>query len=112
MKKPKTSLRSALLGNSAKEGRAELKSDIRKLYETLSGYDLADGVIARVQRFAVESLGMNSGTDFELMSREDTFAVQEIIRKELESYISSLILDEHREFVVRAHARGVLHLKR
>ena len=72
MEKPKTSLRSALLGNCAKEGRAELKSDIRKLYETVSGYDLADAVIARVQRYAVESLGMNSDTDFGEMSAEES----------------------------------------
>ena len=106
MEKPKTSLRAALLGNSANEGQAELETDIRKLYETLSGYELADAVVTRVQRFAIESLGMNSDTDFGQMSREDTFAVQEIIRKELEPYISSFISDEHREFVVRAHARG------
>ena len=106
MKKPKTSLRSALLGYPAKEGQAELMSDIRKLYKTLSGYDLADAVIARVQRFVVESLGKNIDSDFGEMSDKDTFDFRAIIRNELEGYISSFILDEHREFVVRAHARG------
>ena len=106
MKKPRTSLRSALLGNPAKEGQAELYSEIETLFETLNGYDLADAVIARVQRFAVESLGMNVDGDFEEMSEDETYAVQQIIRKELGRYISPFILDEHREFVVRAHARG------
>ena len=106
MKEPKTSLRAALLVYPANEGQAELETDIRKLCETLSGYELADAVIARVQRFAVESLGKNSDSDFEDMSEDDTYAIQKIIRKELESYISSFILDEYREFVVRAHARG------
>ena len=106
MKKPKTSLRSALLGYPAKEGQSELESDIRKLYKTLSGYDLADAIISRVQRFAVESLGKNLDGDFGEMSDKDTFDFRAIIRNELEGYISSFILDEHREFVVRAHARG------
>lgn len=106
MKKPKTSLRAALLGNPANEGQAELATDIRKLYESLSGYELADAVVTRVQRFAIESLGMNSDTDFGEMSADDIYAVLEIIRYELEPYISSFVLDEHREFVVRAHARG------
>lgn len=106
MKKSRTSLRSALLGIPKEEGRAELKSDIETLFETLSGLDLADAIIERVHQFAVESLGMNVDGDFEEMSEDETNAVQEIIRKELGPYISPFILDEHREFVVRAHARG------
>ena len=106
MKKPKTSLRAALLDNPVKEGQAKLESDIKTLFETLSGYDLADAVIARVQRYAVEALGKDMDSDFEEMSEDDAYTIQDIIRKELESYISSFILDEHREFVVRAHARG------
>ena len=106
MEKPTTTLRAALLAFHTKEEQAELETDIRKLLETSSGYDLVDAVIARVQRFAVESLGKNLNSDFEEMSEDDMYAIQNIIRRELEPYISPFILDEHREFVVRAHARG------
>ncbi|MDE0185248.1 MAG: hypothetical protein OXP71_07290 [Candidatus Poribacteria bacterium] len=106
MKKPRTSLGLALRGNRAHEKRTELNSEIDTLFETLSGFDLAAAIIERVHHFAVESLGMNVDGDFVEMSEDETNAVQEIIRKELGAYISHFILDEHREFVVRAHARG------
>lgn len=106
MKKPRTSLRSALLGIPKEEGRAELRSDIETVFDTLSGFNLVDAVIARVQRYAVAALGKDVDSDFGEMTSEDTDNVQEIIRKELQLYISSFISNEHREFLVRAHANG------
>ena len=106
MKKPRTSLRSALLGIPKEEGQAELMSDIEILFATLSGLDLADAIIERVHQYAVAALDKDVDSDFGEMAAEEIFKVQGIILKELKPYISYFVLDEHREFVVRAHARG------
>lgn len=106
MKKPKTSLGLALRGYRADEGRTKLNSDIETLFETLSGFDLAHAIIERVHQFAVTALGKDVDSDFGEMAAEEIIKVQDVIRKALEPYISYFILDEHRKFVVRAHARG------
>ena len=106
-KKRKTSLQDALREDLVGKGVVELDSDLRALFKTLEGDELLDAVIARVQRYAVEASGKTVDRDF---SRLDSYEADEIkahIREELRSCILDFISDEHREFVVRRHARGL-----
>ena len=54
--KTKTSLEAALLGDVEKEGVAEMRSDIKALFGSTSGYELADAAIERVQRNAAQAV--------------------------------------------------------
>ena len=56
--KPKTTLKAALLGDAEKKGLSELRSDVKDLFNTGSGHELANAVVERVQRYA---LGDNCG---------------------------------------------------
>ena len=58
-KKPNTSLQNALQGRMIGEGRPELKSDIKKLFDTLDGEERVEAVIERVQRYTDRSGGEN-----------------------------------------------------
>ena len=46
--KSNATLKAALLGDAKKIDRSELRSDVRELFNTLSGYELADAVIERI----------------------------------------------------------------
>ena len=54
--KTNTSLEAALLGDVEKEGVAEMRSDIKALFESTSGNELADAAIERVQRNAAQAV--------------------------------------------------------
>ena len=105
--KRKTSPQDALRGDFAKKGSAELKSDLEGLFDTLSGYELVDAVIVRVQRYVVEASGKTVDRDFGRMELYEADEIKETIRDELGWHISSFISDVHREFIVRCHARGL-----
>ena len=105
----KTSLKDALQGYFPREGIAELDSDLEGMFNTLSGCELAEAVIERVQRYARDTIpdGEEMGDDFGWLTSYTTDELKEIIRDELRQYISSFISDGHREFIVRCHARGL-----
>ena len=112
--KPKSTLKAALLGDAKKIDPSELRSDVRELIKTLSGYELADAVIGRIQGHALESIvdkyGETEDDDFDDFSELDPYyldKMKKIVRDELGWYISSFITDTHREFFVRAHAQGI-----
>ena len=106
-KKPNTSLQNALQGRMIGEGRPELKSDIKKLFDTLDGEERVEAVIERVQRYSVEAAAGTVDSNFHLMGKHLADEIRKIIRQELAAYVSSFISDAHRELVVRAHARGL-----
>ena len=106
-KKPNTSLQNALQGRMIGEGRPELKSDIKKLFDTLDGEERVEAVIERVQRYSVEAAGETVDSNFHLMGKHLADEIKKIIRQELIPYASSFISDAHRELVVRCHARGL-----
>ena len=105
----KISLKDALQGYFPKRGIAELDSDLEGLFDTLSGYELVEAVIERVQHYAGDTFRDDEDMDADFGWLEDygTDEVKEIIRDELRQYISSFISDGHREFIVRCHARGL-----
>ena len=105
--KGKVSIQDALRGNLTKKGDAELRSDLEGLFSTLTGYDLVDAVIERVQRYAVEASGKTMDRDFGRMAPYQMDQIKERIREELIGHLSSFISDAHREFIVRSHAQGL-----
>ena len=106
-KKPNTSLQNALQGRMIGEGRPELKSDIKKLFDTLDGEERVEAVIERVQRYTIEAAGRTVDSNFGARNAAQADAVRKIICKELVPYVSAFITDAHRELVVRAHAHGL-----
>ena len=106
-KKPNTSLQNAVQGRMIGEGCPELKSDIKKLFDTLDGEERVEAVIERVQRYSVEAAGETVDSNFHLMGKHLADEIKKIIRQELIPYASSFISDAHRELVVRCHARGL-----
>ena len=105
----KISLKDALQGYFPKRGIAELDSDLEGLFNTLSGYELAEAVIERVHRYAKDTIPEDEDMDddFGWLEAYGTDELREVIRDELRQYISSFISDGHREFIVRCHARGL-----
>ena len=106
-KKQKTSLQDALGRDLVGKGIAELDSDLRALFKTLKGDELLEAVIARVQRYAVKASGKTVDRDFSRLDSYEADEIKEHIREKLSWCISPFISDEHREFVVRCHARGL-----
>ena len=106
-KKPNTSLQNALQDRVMGKGHPELRSDIKKLLDTLDGEERVEAVIERVQRYAVEATGKTVETLYLPMSQELADVIKRITRQELARYASSFISDAHRELVVRSHARGL-----
>ena len=107
IQKKRTSLQDALRGDFAKKGHAELQSDLEELFNTLTGYELADAVIERVQRYAAEASGKTMDRDFGRIEPYTLDQIKEKIREELIGHLSSFISDVHREFIVRCHAQGL-----
>ena len=116
--KPKITLKDALLGDAEKIGLSELRSNVRELFKTSSGYELANAVVERVQRYALETIveiyeedeDDYEDVDFDDFSKLDSYyldQIREIVRDEMVWYISSFISNKHREFFVRAHAQGI-----
>ena len=106
-RKRKTSLRDALQGRFPKKGAAELEADLEGLFNRLSGYELVEAVIARVQRYVVEALGEKVDRDFSWLESYEMPEIKEGIRSELRRHVTSFISDVHRAFIVRCHARGL-----
>ena len=112
--KPKTTLKAALLGDAEKKGLSELRSDVKDLFNTGSGHELANAVVERIQRYALEIIvdiyGEDEDVDFDEFSELDSYyldKIRDIVRDEMGWYISSFISDTHREYFVRAHAQGI-----
>ena len=105
--KRKPSLQDALRGDFEKRGYAQLQSDLEELFNRLTGYELADAVIERVQRYAVEASGKTMDSDFGRLAPHNLDEIKERIREELIGCLSAFISDAHREFIVRCHAQGL-----
>ena len=85
-----------------------LKANLERLFDTLSGDELVDQVIKRVYIYAVkESDKIMDSDSRDVASFNEIEVIKQIIREMLKEYVSSFILDEHREFIVRCHARGL-----
>ena len=82
------------------------RADLNQLFTTLDGEELLDAVINSTQRYAVELCDETIDRDFYDIECETLEIIREIIRDELSEAIAGFISDEHREAIVRYHARG------
>ena len=99
------------LGKSEKRPEKESKdllfSDLKELRDTLEGQERVDAFIVRIQRYATESMNLSVDDDFKDVDQDTLDQIQGIIRDILRGCVSLFISDEHREFMVRCHARGI-----
>ena len=100
-----TALQDILQNRGTYEGLPELKADIEELLHTLDGDERVEAIIDRVQRYAFE-LGRIDTDLSKLQDHQETW-MKYIINQVLFGYISRLISDEHRRFIVRRHAFGL-----
>lgn len=102
--KAKTSLQERLRGEIVDKREAKLKADLDELFDTVSGAELVEAVIERVQRYAIEASGKKVDDDFSKIRDYEAESIQKRIRSVLQKHLSSFISDEHRAFIVRCHA--------
>ncbi len=91
----------------SQEAATELVSDLKTLFSSLEGRELVDAFIARIQRDAAERVNLSDDADFQAITVDDLDYIRNLVRDGLQQFISFFIHDEHREFVVRCHARGI-----
>ncbi len=112
-KRDRITLQDALNGQFEKskkqteKGATELVSDLKALFSSLEGREFVDAFIARIQRDAAERVNFSDDADFYAITVDDLDYIRNLVRDGLQQFISFFILDEHREFVVRCHARGI-----
>ena len=85
----------------------ELKSDIRNMFNTLSGQELVESVIQRVHLYATQKTTWSIDDDYQDIGQLDMDQIRSLIKEKLTELISSFLTDEHREFVVECHARNL-----
>ena len=107
MEKPNIALQNALRDDIPEEGAAELRSEIRAMFETLSEVELVESVVARVQRHALELYQALYREEPDLGYGGDLKVIKNEIHKELGRWVSRFITDEHRKFIIRCHAQGM-----
>lgn len=111
--KDRITLQDALHGRfekSKKQTKAaarELVSDLKTLLSSLEGRELVVAFVARIQRDAAERVNLSVDADFHAITVDDLDYIRGLVRDGLKQFISFFILDEHREFIVRCHARGI-----
>lgn len=98
---PSAALKAAVQEDTGKKALTQLRSDVIEFIQTLSGQELAEAVLERLQRYAAKTVAARRA-DADQLS-----ALKKLIRDELSTYLSHFITDAHREFIVRCHARGL-----
>lgn len=111
--KDRITLQDALRGRFEKsrkqseEAATELVSDVKALFGSLEGRELVVALIERIQQDAAERVGLPVDADFHTITVNDLDGIRDVVRDGLQQFISFFILDEHRKFIVRCHARGI-----
>lgn len=89
--------------NDSESGSTDLDTkldlDLQELLSRLNGSELIEAIIGRVKCYVVQSINRNSETELE--------EIQEKADRHLSRLAWQFITDEHREFVVQCHARGM-----
>ncbi|MCG9133141.1 hypothetical protein J5I95_15800 [Candidatus Poribacteria bacterium] len=90
------------------ENTLTVRSDLKDLFNTLTGDELLEAVIERLQQYAIEELHEEARANFRQYKRLHMLGtIRETISEELTGWISHFISDAHREFIVHCHARGL-----
>lgn len=87
----------------------DLHSDLSELFKSkrLSGYELADAVVKRVFRYSVACVSQSVDDDNQQIGDAGMEFIEDVMRDELKHWVQYFVIDEHRSFVVRCHARGM-----
>jgi len=94
--------------DTLEEFTVELRVNLNQLFTTLEGNELVEAVISSTQDFiATELCDITTDEDIENLDYDEIEGMQETIQNELTEVIARFISDEHREAVVRYHARGL-----
>lgn len=90
------------------ENTLTVRSDLKDLFNTLTGDELLEAVIERLQQYAIEELHEEARANFRQYKQLHMLGtIRETISEELTGWISHFISDAHREFIVHCHARGL-----
>ena len=106
-KKKKTSFHDALSNEVVADLSAELGEDLNELSKASTRKEAVEAIITRIHRYAAEKLGQPADTDYSTVDPDTIAAIQATTRQTLQILLPHLISDNHREFVVRCHARGL-----
>ncbi|MDE0014827.1 MAG: hypothetical protein OXU51_01485 [Candidatus Poribacteria bacterium] len=94
--------------DTLEEFTVELRVNLNQLFTTLEGNELVEAVISSTQDFiATELCDITTDEDIDNLDYDEIEGMQETIQNELTEVIARFISDEHREAVVRYHARGL-----
>ena len=85
----------------------EDRENLNALFTALEGDELVESVIHNVHRYVFKLFGWTTDTGFDNIYSEDAEMLQDTVCGELTEVIARFITDEHREAIVRYHARGL-----
>ena len=89
------------------ERYAKSRANRNELFTTLEGDELVEAVIRSTQDFIAEQWVETADTNLDGIDMETIKEIKIEIRRELTKVIAGFISDEHREAIVRYHARGI-----
>ncbi|MCG9131605.1 hypothetical protein J5I95_07990 [Candidatus Poribacteria bacterium] len=89
------------------ERYAKSRANRNELFTTLEGDELVEMVIRSIQDFIAEQWIGTADTNLDGIEIETIKDIKIEIRRELTKVIARFISDEHREAIVRYHARGI-----
>ena len=89
------------------ERYAKARANRNELFTTLEGDELVEATIRSTQDFIAEQWIGTADTNLEGIDIETIKGMKIDIRRELTKVIARFISDEHREAIVRYHARGL-----
>lgn len=89
------------------EEALESRENLKQLFTTLDGDELVESVIYNAHHSVFELHGWTIDMDFGDIDYDEIESLQDDIRERLTEVIAQFISDEHREAIVRGHARGI-----
>ena len=96
-----------VLDQEISERYAKSRANRNELFTTLEGDELVEAVIRSTQDFIAEQWVGTADTNLDGICVETINDMKIEIRRELTKVIAGFISDEHRETIVRCHARGL-----
>ena len=93
------------------QGLPELDAAMNQVFLTLKGMKRVNAIVEGVQRYVIELINEQDDrpldTEFSDIHELHHARIEREISDTLARYVSWFIFDEHREFIVRGHARGL-----
>ena len=89
------------------EEALESRENLNQLFTTLEGDELVESVVYNAHRSVFELHGWTIDMDFDVIDYDEAETLRDEARERLVEVIAQFISDEHREVIVRYHARGL-----